>query len=76
MTKVSPRGLYFKIDRGLVDDMEKGRRVDIYKPGSDGENILIAEGQAFEVKASSAIIKITKRFRNVRVKTGFVVRAR
>ena len=42
--KVSPRGRFFKIDKGLAQDVTKGSRVDIYKSDYFGGNKLVGSG--------------------------------
>lgn len=73
--KVSPRGLFVKIDHGLSQEVEKGTRFDIYRTDYFGENVLIAQGVAYEVSADSAILKITKTYRDVPIQKGFSARA-
>ncbi len=72
--KVSPRGKFVKIDQGLAHDVEKGMIFDIYKSDYFGGNALLATGRVYEVGATWAIIKITKKFKNVELKAGLYAR--
>ena len=72
--KVSPRGKFIKIDQGISSDVEKGMKFDIFQTDYFGENILVASGLAYEIKADSAIIKITKKYKKFAVKKGFAAR--
>lgn len=74
--KVSPRGNFLKIDKGLADDIEKGMVFDIFKSDFLGENILYATGRVFKLKATSAIIKIVRKYKNKSIEKGFVARGR
>lgn len=74
--KISPRGSFIKIDKGVSDDIEKGMKFDIYEFDYLGGNVLVAEGRAYEVSAETTIIKINKRYRRIPVKIGFVARGK
>lgn len=74
--KVSPRGAFVKIDKGLSQDIEKGMRFDIYKSDYFGGNELYATGVVYEAGSDSAIIKLTKKFKQNPVLKGFVARGR
>lgn len=74
ITKVSPRGRFVKIDRGVVDDIEKGMRFDIYKKSPIEENILIASGRVFQVSTKESIIKILKIYQQMPIQVGFLAR--
>lgn len=74
--KVSPRGAFVKIDKGLSQDIEKGMRFDIYKSDYFGGNELFATGVVYEAGADTAIIKLTKKFKQNPVLKGFVARGR
>ena len=76
VTKVSPKGSYLQIDQGTVNDVEKGMKFDIFKTGFMGENTLVAEGIVHIVKSSKSLIKLSKKIKKVRIKEGFVARAR
>lgn len=72
--KVSPRGKFVKIDKGLSQDVEKGMRFDIYKTDYFGGNTLVAQGHVYEVAADWAIVKLSKKFKKIEIKPGFTVR--
>ena len=74
ITKVSPRGKFVKIDKGLASDVSKGMVFDIYKTDVFGGNTLVAKGVIKEVSASWAVIKILKKYNSLRVQKGFVAR--
>ncbi len=69
--QVSPKGKFIKIDKGVSDDLNKGAEVDIY---TDGE--LVAAGVVFKAGSSSAVVSITKMYRQITIEPGFVVRAK
>lgn len=72
--KVSPRGKFVKIDIGLSGGVEKGMRFDVYVKDIEGEQILVATGLAYEIGKDWSIIRITKTYRNLRLKKGFLAR--
>lgn len=72
--KVSPRGVFIKIDHGSLDDIQAGNLVDIYKTDYFGGNILVARGRVFEVSSGSSIVKIVTRYRKTPIKKGFAAR--
>jgi hypothetical protein len=74
--KVSPRGKFVKIDKGLAQDVTKGAKVDIYKTDYFGGNILIASGLVYESGPSWAIIKLLKKFRSVPIEKGLTARVK
>ncbi len=74
ITKVSPRGKFIKIDLGLSGGVEKGMKFDIYVKDLEGEQILVATGIAYETSMEWSIINITKIYRNIRLKKGFLAR--
>ncbi len=74
--KISPRGVFFKIDKGLSQDIVKGARADIYKSDYFGGNVLIATGFIYESAADWAIVKVVKKFRNMAIEKGFTVRVK
>ncbi len=74
--RVSPRGKFIKIDKGMADDLKKGMRVDIYQTDFFGGNQLVASGVVFEVASDSAIVRLEKTFGNTEIKNGFTARAR
>jgi hypothetical protein len=76
VTKISPRGRFLKIDRGLTNDIQKGMRFDIFKSDAFGTNILVASGVVYEVEASSAVVQVIKLYRKIPIQEGFVVRGR
>jgi len=74
VVKVSPRSSFVKLDKGSANDIEKGMRFDIYKTNYFGGNILIASGVVFKVLVESAIIKILKIYKKIKIENGFVAR--
>ncbi|MFG1486936.1 hypothetical protein [Halobacteriovorax sp. RZ-2] len=72
--KVSPRGVFIKIDHGSLDDIQAGNIVDIYKTDYFGGNILVAQGKVYEVSSASAIVKVVARYRKVPIEKGFAAR--
>ncbi|OFZ26784.1 MAG: hypothetical protein A2381_06490 [Bdellovibrionales bacterium RIFOXYB1_FULL_37_110] len=74
VTQVSPRGLFVKIDKGVSSNVEKGESADIYMTNELGGNVLLATGIVYDTGVDSAIIKLTKKYKNISIKTGHVVR--
>ncbi|MGE3611461.1 MAG: hypothetical protein AB7I27_17850 [Bacteriovoracaceae bacterium] len=75
ITKVSPKKEFVVIDKGLADDVEKGLKLDFFEFDYVGGNILVAQGVVIQVKASSAIVKITQRFNDTKeIKEGLIAR--
>lgn len=72
--KVSARGNFIKIDQGLSTDVEKGMKFDIYQTDYFGGNVLVASGVAYEVGADWAVIKLTKKYKEIEIKPGFAAR--
>lgn len=72
--KVSPRGKFVKIDKGISQDVEKGQTFDIYKTDYFGGNDLVAQGRVYEIGADWAIIKLSKKFKKIDIKSGFTAR--
>ncbi|WP_127716359.1 hypothetical protein [Halobacteriovorax sp. HLS] len=72
--KVSPRGKFLKIDKGLSQDVEKGQRFDIYQTDYFGGNTLVAQGFVQELAADWAIVKLSKKFKKIAIKSGFTAR--
>jgi hypothetical protein len=62
VTKVSPKKEYVVIDKGLTSDVAKGMRFDFFENDYVGGNVLVARGTAIQVKADSAIVRITQRY--------------
>jgi hypothetical protein len=73
--KLSPRGKFIKIDKGVSHDVEKGMRFDIFQTDFFGGNVLVASGVAYEVGADATIIRLEKRYNNIEIKNGFSARA-
>jgi len=76
VVKVSPRGKFVKIDRGVSQGVEKGMIIDIFKTDYDGTNILVASGHIQDVGSDWAIVRIVKRYRDVDLENGYVARGR
>ncbi len=72
--KVSPRGGFIQIDKGIADEIQKGMRVDIFDYDFAGGNKLLGSGVVYEVSASKSIVKITKIYQSRKMKAGNVVR--
>lgn len=72
--KVSARGNFLRIDQGLSTDVEKGGKFDIYQTDYFGGNVLVASGVVFEVGADWSIIKILKKYSDIKIKPGFAAR--
>ncbi len=72
--KVSPRGKFIKIDKGISQDVEKGQTFDVYKTDYFGGNDLVAQGRVYEIGADWAIIKLSKKFKKIDIKSGFTAR--
>lgn len=74
--KISPRGKFLKIDKGLTQDISKGARVDIYKTDFFGGNILVASGVIYESGPTWAIVRLVKKYRSVPIEKGFTARVK
>jgi hypothetical protein len=72
--KVSARGNFIKIDQGLSSDVEKGALFDIYQTDYFGGNVLVGSGSVFEVGSDWAVIKLSKKFKEIEIKPGFAAR--
>ena len=72
--QVSPRGLFVKIDKGVSSNVEKGESADIYMTNELGGNVLLATGIVYDTGVDSAIIKLTKKYKNINIKSGHIVR--
>lgn len=72
--KISPRGRYLRIDKGLTHDIEKGMKADLYEFDYLGGNKLLASGVVIEVGADSSVVKILSVHQNVEIKVGHLVR--
>ncbi len=72
--KLSPRGAFVKIDQGFSQDVSMGMKFDIYKTDYFGGNILVAAGVVNQVGSDWAIIKLTKRYREIAIEQGFTAR--
>lgn len=74
IVKLSPRGKFVKIDKGLVQDVSKGASVDIYKSDYFGGNELIASGVIYESGPHWAIVKLLKKYKDLPIEKGLTVR--
>lgn len=72
--KVTTKGNFVRIDQGLSTDVEKGMKFDIYQTDYYGGNVLVATGIAYEVGADSAVIKLTRKHKDIVIKPGFIAR--
>ncbi len=75
VTKLSSSRKVAIVDKGLVDGLRKGMKVDFYFFDFVGGNTLIAKGVVIQSKASRALVKITRKFSRKRVESGTVIRA-
>lgn len=62
ITKISPKKEYVVVDKGIADDINKGMRVDFFEFDYVGGNVLVASGVVLQLKADTAIVKITQRY--------------
>jgi hypothetical protein len=76
VVKVSNRGRFIRIDKGVSSGVAKGMRFDLYNTDFSGNNLLIAEAVAYKVGATSSILKVVNRFSRKPVEVGFTARAR
>lgn len=74
VVKISPRGKYLRIDKGLTHDIEKGMKADLFEFDYLGGNKLLASGVVMEVGADSSVVKILSVYQNVEIKVGHLVR--
>jgi hypothetical protein len=73
--KISPRGVFLKIDKGASSAIEKGMKIDIYKGDYFNQSILVGYGIVYEVKSDFAIVKLLRKYRKkIRIKVGFTAR--
>lgn len=72
--KVSSRGNFVSIDQGLSTDVEKGMKFDIYQTDFYGTNKLVATGVVFDVKSDTAVIKLNKKHKDIKIVPGFAAR--
>lgn len=72
--KISPRGKFLKIDKGSADEVQMGRKFDVYQTDFFGGNKLLAAGVVVETSSDWAIIKLIKRYRIITIKKGYTVR--
>lgn len=62
------------IDKGLIDDITKGDKVDFYYFDYLDGNELIASGFVVKVGSNKSLVKITKKYSKRAVKTGSIAR--
>jgi len=74
ITQVSSRGLFVKINKGVSSNVEKGESADIYMTNELGGNVLLAAGIVYDTGVDWAIIKLTKKYKKINLKPGYVVR--
>lgn len=72
--KISPRGAFIKIDQGFSQDVSKDMKFDIFKTDYFGGNILVASAVVSQLGADWCILKLTKRFRDIAIESGFTAR--
>ncbi len=76
ITKVSARGKFVLINKGLSSDIEKGMRFDIYGTDDSGKNVLIAEGIVYKSSGNKAVIKLIRKIKRMRIQKGFIARTK
>ncbi len=74
--KVSPRGKFVKIDKGVTSDVEKGMEFDIYKSDFFGGNKLLFSGLVIDLGSDWAIVQINKIFIEHPLEVGLVARGK
>jgi hypothetical protein len=74
--KVSPRGKFIKIDKGITSDVEKGMTFDIYKSDYFGGNELVVSGVVYDLGADWAVIRIDKQYKNLPLENGMTARGK
>lgn len=73
--KVSPRGRFIKIDKGLAHDVNVGMKIDFFKTDFFGGNILIGSGTVHQASATYSIVKLRQLYReDIKIATGFTAR--
>ena len=75
MTKVSKSRKLAIVNKGEMDDLKVGMRVDFYYFDYVGGNELIARGVVIKSQVSKAVVQIKKRYGRRRVQEGTVIRA-
>jgi len=72
--KISPRGKFIEIDKGVDGDVEKGMEVDIFQSDFFGGNVLVASGYIYRVDGETSIVRLNKRYQDIPIKNGFTAR--
>lgn len=75
VTKVSKSRKLAIVNKGEMDDLKVGMRVDFYYFDYVGGNELIARGVVIKSQVSKAVVQIKKRYGRRRVQEGTVIRA-
>jgi hypothetical protein len=75
VVKVSAKGNFVRINKGLNDDVVRGMRFDLYKNDFKGLNELVAEGVVYKIFSNAAVLKIVNRFSSRKVGNGFIARS-
>ena len=76
MIKVSPRGKFLKIDKGITSDVEKGMVFDIYKSDFFGGNKLLFSSTVIDLGSDWSIVQINKIFIEHPLEIGLVARGK
>ena len=74
VVKVSPKGFFVKIDKGMIHGVSKGMKIDIFKTNFTGSNVLYASGVIYQTKSESSILKIVKTFVKKKITVGMNAR--
>lgn len=74
--KVSPRGKFLKIDKGITSDVEKGMVFDIYKSDFFGGNKLLFSSTVIDLGSDWSIVQINKIFIEHPLEIGLVARGK
>ncbi len=75
VTKLSPKGQFVVIDKGLAHNVQVGQRFDFFHFDFVGGNVLLARGVVIQVGADQAVVKFTSRFSQKHpIKVGTVAR--
>lgn len=72
--KISPKGKYLIIDKGLSHDVTRGMVFHIFINDYQGSSRLVAIAKAIKVQSSKSIIQILKRYSKRKIEAGFIVR--
>ena len=71
VVRVSERLNMVKINKGDAEGIQKGQTFDLFEAGSEEP---VAKAKVVRVKADSAILRINKFYKEVRIQKGFVAK--